>query len=92
MEASRRDLLKSGIALSAGELASPTLAQDWTPSLRYPDPSVHTIDKRFDKCRVTVNANIERLYTGCRWTEGPVWIGDQHLLIWSDHRPTTPTG
>lgn len=84
MHASRRDLLKGSLALGGAALAAPGFAQDWTPSLRYPDPSVHSIDKRFDKYRITVNANVERLYTGCRWAEGPVWIGDQRLLIWSD--------
>ena len=46
--------------------------------------SVHSLDKRFDKYRISVNANVERLHTGCRWSEGPVWIGDQRLLIWAD--------
>jgi gluconolactonase len=23
-------------------------------------------------------------YTGCRWSEGPAWIGDQRCLLWSD--------
>ena len=33
--------------------------------------------------RVTLAA-VERLYTGCRWAEGPVWFGDQRALLWSD--------
>jgi gluconolactonase len=27
---------------------------------------------------------VERLYTGCRWAEGPVWFGDGRYLLWSD--------
>ena len=30
------------------------------------------------------NALIERLFTGCRWAEGPVWFGDHRCLLWSD--------
>jgi gluconolactonase len=56
---------------------------DWTPNLRYPDPYVISLDKRFDKYRVAL-ASVERLYTGTRWAEGPVWFGDMRCLIWSD--------
>jgi gluconolactonase len=27
---------------------------------------------------------VERLATGCRWAEGPVWFGDGRFLLWSD--------
>ena len=27
---------------------------------------------------------MERLYTGCRWAEGPVYFGDGRYLLWSD--------
>ena len=27
---------------------------------------------------------MERLYTGCRWAEGPVWFGDARCVLWSD--------
>ena len=50
---------------------------------RYPDPAVEVIDKRFERLRVR-NACVERLYTGCRWAEGPVWLGDARSLVWSD--------
>ena len=83
MRTGRRDLLKTGLAFAASAAARPSLA-DWAPSLRYPDPAVQSLDKRFDRYRISVNANVERLYTGCRWSEGPVWIGDQRLLIWAD--------
>jgi gluconolactonase len=30
------------------------------------------------------NTAVERLWTGGRWTEGPVWFGDQRSLLFSD--------
>jgi gluconolactonase len=27
---------------------------------------------------------VERLFTGTRWAEGPVWFGDTKVLLWSD--------
>ncbi|HVV62301.1 MAG TPA: SMP-30/gluconolactonase/LRE family protein [Pseudolabrys sp.] len=58
-------------------------ADQWTPSLRYPDPSIKSLDKRFDKYRVMLT-NVERLATGTLWGEGPVWFGDGRYLLWSD--------
>ncbi|MGA6958005.1 MAG: SMP-30/gluconolactonase/LRE family protein, partial [Candidatus Acidiferrales bacterium] len=53
-----------------------------TPVL-YPDPAVEIIDPRFAKYKVG-NAAVERLYTGARWAEGPVWFGDGRFLLFSD--------
>jgi gluconolactonase len=58
-------------------------ADQWSPSLRYPDPAVRSLDKRFDKYRLPL-ASVERLWTGARWSEGPVWFGDGRYLLWSD--------
>ena len=55
----------------------------WEPSQRYPDPAVESLDASFDRYRL-FNAAIERLHTGCRWSEGPVWFGDARHLVWSD--------
>ena len=55
------------------------MSQDWVPSQRYPDPSVVVIDESFAKYRLPL-AKIERLATGFRWTEGPVWMGDVLVL------------
>lgn len=55
----------------------------WAPSLRYADPSVISLDPRFEALRVPL-AGVERLATGCRWCEGPVWFGDGRYLLWSD--------
>lgn len=30
------------------------------------------------------NTQLERLYDGCRWAEGPVWFNDGGYLLWSD--------
>src|SRR4051794_27539965 len=29
-------------------------------------------------------ADVEELFTGCRWAEGPVWFNDGGYLVWSD--------
>ena len=50
---------------------------------RYPDPAVVTLDERFGAC-VIGNAAVERIATGMRWAEGPVWFGDHRCLVWSD--------
>src|SRR4029077_15569432 len=61
-----------------------SMASGWQPAQSYPDPSIITLDPRFETLKPPMNAAVERLYTGCRWAEGPVWFGDQRCLIWSD--------
>ena len=56
---------------------------DWQPAPRYPDPSIKSLDSRFDRLRIG-SAHVERLAQGCRWAEGPVWFGDMGVLLWSD--------
>jgi gluconolactonase len=55
----------------------------WQPSLRTPDPAIRILDKRFERYRLA-HAKVERLWTGCRWAEGPVWFGDAGVLYWTD--------
>lgn len=55
----------------------------WEPSQRYPDPAVESFDPSFAACRL-FSASVERLATGMRWAEGPVWFGDGRFLLWSD--------
>jgi gluconolactonase len=55
----------------------------WEPSPIYPDAAIEILDPRFLKYRL-FNAAVERLATGLRWGEGPVWIGDQRCLLVSD--------
>jgi gluconolactonase len=49
----------------------------------YPDPAYEVVDPRFRKY-IVGNAAVERLYTGARWAEGPVWFGDGRYLLFSD--------
>src|SRR5512132_4183983 len=56
---------------------------DWQPSARYPDPAIVAVDDSFNRYRLML-AKVERLFTGCRWAEGPVWFGDARCLVWSD--------
>ncbi len=55
----------------------------WEPSERYPDPAVRVLHPDFNKYRLQL-ASVERLHTGCRWAEGPVYFGDGRYLLWSD--------
>ena len=55
----------------------------WQPNERYPDPAVRVLDPSFNQYRLPL-ASVERLYTGCRWAEGPVYFGDGRYLLWSD--------
>jgi len=53
----------------------------WQPSSFYPDPAVQVLHPSFTKYRLPLAA-VERLATGLRWAEGPVWFGDaRHLLV-----------
>lgn len=56
---------------------------EWRPSPRYPDPAIEILDPAFAKYRL-MNAAIERIATGLRWGEGPVWFGDARCLLVSD--------
>jgi gluconolactonase len=78
----RRTVLAGGAAAGAA-LASPGRLAAWEPSLRYPDPAVEILDDTFLAYRV-FNASVERLATGFRWAEGPVWIGDGRYVLFSD--------
>ena len=55
----------------------------WQAATRYPDPAIEILDPRFKPYRLHAAA-VERLHTGCRWSEGPVWFGDGGYLLWSD--------
>jgi gluconolactonase len=55
----------------------------WQPATAYPDPAIEILDPRFNRY-VQRLAAVERLYTGTRWAEGPVWFGDGRYLLWSD--------
>ncbi len=52
------------------------------PATRYPDPRVESLDPRFTARQG--NAGIERIATGFRWAEGPVYFPAGGYLLWSD--------
>jgi gluconolactonase len=82
----RRTFLAGTAAAAAATALKPanadTLPLGDLPNWRYPDPRVEALDKRF-KARVG-NAAIERIATGFRWAEGPVYFRDGGYLLWSD--------
>ncbi len=55
----------------------------WDEPVPYPDPAIEVLDPRFRQY-VLGSAALERLWTGGRWTEGPVWFGDARTLLFSD--------
>jgi len=57
--------------------------QDRKTPVLYPDRAIEVVDPRFAKYTLG-NAAVERLYTGARWAEGPVWCGDGRYLLFSD--------
>lgn len=81
----RRTLFAAAVATTAAALrpaAAETLEIGNLPGWRYPDPRVEALDSRF-KAKVG-NAAIERIATGMRWAEGPVYFRDGGYLLWSD--------
>jgi gluconolactonase len=78
MEMTRRRMFAAASAAAAMTFPHTALG-GWEPSERYPDPAI----KSLDRYRL-FNASIERLATGMRWCEGPVYFGDARCVIWSD--------
>src|ERR1700755_3580444 len=62
---------------------SDTHSAGWRAASYYPDPAIHALDPRFEKYWLKLSA-VERLATGLRWAEGPVWLGDGRYLLCSD--------
>jgi gluconolactonase len=82
MGADRRQFLAAAAAVAASAAMPKAFAQ-WQPSPRYPDPSIKVIDPSFARYRLAL-AKVERIASGMRWCEGPVWFGDGRYLLWSD--------
>ena len=83
MQMTRRHMLGAGAAVAATATFAPEAFGGWEPSESYPDPAIKILDPSFARYRVN-NAGVERLATGMRWSEGPVWMGDARCLLWSD--------
>jgi len=69
--------------MSDHTLSTPALASGWQQATRYPDPAITALDPSFEKYWLKLSC-VERLATGCRWAEGPVYFGDGRCLLWSD--------
>lgn len=82
----RRTLLAAGASLIgmgiSGRAGAAASGHDWGNIPHYPDPDIISLDKRFTYA--IGNATVERIATGCRWAEGPVYFRDLRCLIWSD--------
>jgi len=85
-EVSRRSFLTAAASLAAATgMASTAFARNFGPDagpVRYPDPDIVALDKRF-KYKLG-NTPIQRLYTGTLWAEGPAWNAVGRYLTWSD--------
>src|SRR5215467_9282919 len=82
----RRAFLNVSAGAAAAFASKPLLLvaeQDRKTPVVYPDPAVEVVDPRFAKYRI-ISAAVERLWTGARWAEGPVWFGDGRYLLFSD--------
>ncbi len=94
----RRSFLNTAVATVGSVTAASALARpqsdppgtlppprDWNDpaSVVYPDPAIEAFDPRFKKY-VVGTTEIRRLWTGAEWTEGPVYFGDMHCVIFSD--------
>ena len=55
----------------------------WEPCHRYPDQRIELLHPDFQQY-VLFNAAVERLFTGTRWGEGPVWFPAGRYFLWSD--------
>ncbi len=84
----RRAFLSRAATAAAASVFAPSAwaeTRDWSGKIpiRYPDPDVIALDKRFAKYKIG-NAPIQRLHTGSLWAEGPAWNGSGRYLVWSD--------
>jgi gluconolactonase len=82
----RRNFLRATFGAVAATV--PALAQqprDYSGNtpVRYPEPDVVALDKRFNKYKIG-NTPILRLHTGAMWAEGTAWCSQGHFVVWSD--------
>ncbi|WP_407309705.1 SMP-30/gluconolactonase/LRE family protein [Pseudomonas sp. nanlin1] len=91
MPFARRTFVGASIVSAAGLLAGRAMAadrfgldRDWNgqPAMVMPDPAWELHDPAFEG-RLG-NAMVERLWSGGRWTEGPVWMPASRCLLFSD--------
>src|ERR1044071_7852876 len=83
MTISKREMLTGAGAVAAAMSLSRSAFGQWQPNERYPDPAIQVLDPSFGKYRIA-QTTVERIASGCRWNEGPVYFGDGRYLLWSD--------
>src|SRR5258706_13597380 len=89
MTSNRREFLAAGSAVLAAAVSATAAPRAFAQSApfavsgRYPDPLIRVVDPSFGRYRIA-QSKVERIASGCRWNEGPVWFGDGRYLLWSD--------
>ena len=82
----RREFLRAAGKIAAvTAMTSEAFGRNFGPEaepVRYPEPDVVALDKRF-KYKLG-NSPILRLHRGTLWAEGPAWSGVGRYLLWSD--------
>ena len=81
----RRSLLTGAatLAVSSSALAQQDRYSPGAAVIRYPDPDIIAIDKRYEALKIG-NTPIQRLQTGSMWSEGCCWNGVGRYVLWSD--------
>jgi len=82
--ATRRSIMLGGAAFAVAAVAAPldkALADTWEQN-KYPDPRVKSLDPAFNPLRVGLAA-VERLATGFRHVEGPIYFPEYRFLLFS---------
>ncbi len=84
MKTKRRDFL-GGALMGTAAAALGGQERDWSgrAPVRYPDPDIVSLDRRFERYKLG-NTAIQRLHTGMLWAEGPAWSAVGRYLLWSD--------
>ena len=49
----------------------------------YPDPDIIVVDPAFKQYLLGITA-VRRVWTGCKWAEGPAWSSEGRYLVFSD--------
>jgi gluconolactonase len=85
---SRRSFLAGMAGAAAAFISQSAFGRDYgpgAPPVRYPDPDIVSLDKRFDAYKLG-NTPIQRLYHSPEmlWAEGPAWNAVGKYLLWSD--------
>jgi gluconolactonase len=76
-------LASAGSPARAQQAPTPRSYGRGAEPVRYPEPDVVVLDKRFAAIKIG-NSPIRRLHSGMLWAEGPAWNGVGKYLVWSD--------